>query len=199
MFKLVVSTAVFFAISQAASAGISSVYSTFDFDKDCVWTQYTDAEETIGGDARCKGLPDYPVYVADYDLRQFMAYGPVSVPVEFRGGFGQFNYVNHTIEWRLNNNRPFAVIQRWFIEFTDDYGNSTDKGQVLVVSRVAEKNGEGVSCPMAYVDALSNKNANALAREAADTLAESFICDVDLPRYLGVRGPYSGSPLELAQ
>lgn len=43
---------------------------------------------------------------------------------------------------------------------------------------------EGNSCHIAYVDALANKNANDLAREAADK-AGDFNCATDEPETLG--------------
>ncbi len=189
------------ATTPLLAGEVSSIYSTFDFDKDCVWTEYDDAESTIGGDAVCTGLDGYPVYFAEFDLRQYMAYGPVDDPMALPGGFGDFNYVNHTIEWRLEGSKPFAAIQRWFIEGTEANGGSAE-GQVLVVSTVADPDapaGKRVSCPVAYVDVLANTDANLLARQAADTLARGFVCGVDRPDFVGQRGPLSGYPRDLAE
>ena len=54
--------------------------------------------------------------------------------------------------------------------------------QVLVVTRLGET---GTVCHVAYVDALLNPNANALAREAADTIARIFTCSHDEPGWIG--------------
>lgn len=196
-------TGLFILASAPAMAGtIGSTYSTFDFDKDCVWTEYADAESTIGGDAVCTGLDGYPVYFAEFDIRQHMAYGPVDDPMAYPGGFGNFNYVNHTIEWRMEDGKPFAAIQRWFV---DAYNTETDQlveGQVLVVSTVADPaapEGERISCPVAYVDALANKDANTLARQVADERAAGFVCGVDRPEFVGERGPLEIYPRDLAE
>ena len=53
-------------------------------------------------------------------------------------------------------------------------------GQVLVVSQIEEGN----SCHIAYVDALANKDANELARAAADK-AGDFDCANDEPEVIG--------------
>ena len=61
-----------------------------------------------------------------------------------------------------------------------DPETGVDKGQVLVVSQIAEGN----SCHIAYIDALANKKANELAREAADK-AGSFDCSTDEVEIVG--------------
>jgi hypothetical protein len=55
-----------------------------------------------------------------------------------------------------------------------------NKGQVLVVTQLAEGN----SCHIAYVDALANKDANELARAAADKSGK-FNCAKDEPEVIG--------------
>ena len=54
------------------------------------------------------------------------------------------------------------------------------EGQVLVVTKVAPD----ATCHIAYVDALANKNANELARQAADETAMEFDC-ANEPRIVG--------------
>jgi hypothetical protein len=66
------------------------------------------------------------------------------------------------------------------------------KGQVLVVSKVAGKDGQG--CVVGYVDALANPKANSLAREIADTRAKGFVCGRDEAQYHGTRGPAAAEP-----
>lgn len=82
-----------------------------------------------------------------------------------------FNYINNVLEWRLDGARPFATILRYFISVDDAGGEE----QVLVVSRIGKQD----SCQVAHVNASRTRNANALAREAADTLALDFVCGVD--------------------
>ena len=44
--------------------------------------------------------------------------------------------------------------------------------------------GEGTTCQIAYIDALANPDANALAREAADRMAGKTDCSVE-PELVG--------------
>lgn len=206
-------TAVIFALFwislspvTAGAQKIDSAYSKLDFDNGCKWANPASAEEpAMGVSAICSGFKDYPVYFAEDDVRQLVSYGHVEDPELFSGGFGEFNYVNETIEWRLSNGEPFAAIHRWFIENMDpETGSPSEaaKGQVLVVSTVAKSTmpaDRRKSCVVGYVDALANKNANVLARNVADTMAVNFTCGVDLPKFHGVRGSKSGSPYVLAE
>jgi hypothetical protein len=170
----------------------------------CVWNvPETEEEEQMGGDAVCSGYRTWPVYFAEGDLRQFVAFGHVDDPMAYPGGFAQFNLVNTTIEWRLDNGRPFATILRWFIENMDPNTGEVKealKGQVLVVSTVADAAGlQRHSCVIGYVDAKANKNANVLARQVADGVGRTFRCGRDRPIYYGNRGPLSGTPNDLAK
>jgi len=64
--------------------------------------------------------------------------------------------------------------------FTADPETGEDKGQVLVVTQLVEGN----TCHVAYVDALANKDANELARKAADESGD-FDCATDEPEVIG--------------
>ncbi|MEM9280104.1 MAG: hypothetical protein AAGA76_16180, partial [Pseudomonadota bacterium] len=110
--------------------------------------------------------------------------------------FGQFNRVNTTIEWRLDNGKPYATILRWFIENSNSNGefDRNLEGQVLVISRVADHE-KPQSCVVGYVDARANSNANELARKIADTTASSFKCFKEKPVYHGNRGKLAGDPV----
>ncbi len=183
-----------------------SQYSKIDFDKSCVWkSPQSEINEQMGGEAICTGFRGIPVYFAEDDLRQFVSFGPVMDDAAFPGGFAQFNTVNTTIEWRLDEGKPFATILRWFIENLDPVsGNPTPayKGEVLVISTVSDPfDGlvKRVSCAAGYVDALANKNANELARMVADEIARGFVCGRDRPVFHGTRGKLSGDPYDLAQ
>ena len=102
---------------SAGFAENSSLYSTLDFDKTCQWKAPESEEEAqMGGEAVCDGIEGYPVHFIESDLRQYVTYGQVADPVAFATGFGEWNYVNKTVEWRLEDGRPFAAIHRWFIE-----------------------------------------------------------------------------------
>ena len=77
---------------------------------------------------------------------------------------------------------PVATILRYH---TADPETGEDKGQVLVVSQIAEGN----SCHIAYVDALATANANDLARAAADG-AGDFDCANDTVKVIGAFEAY---------
>ncbi len=182
----------------AAAQDVQSVYTKIDFDKTCVWTANGgDEDVATGGWAKCEGLPGYPVYLAESDLRQFVSFGPVADPEAFSDGFGEFNHINHVVEWRLKDGKPYATILRWFVDTYDEAQDKEVEGQVLVISTVAQPDAPEagrISCHVGYVDALANKNANALAREVADTMAEGFVCGDQRPEYFGKQGPAAGFP-----
>lgn len=183
---------------QAATAlAEESIYTKLDLDNDCAWKPAASEEEaSMGGEAVCPGLPGYDVHFAEGDLRQFTAFGPVRDMFEVQGGFGQWNHVGETVEWRMSGSVPRATILRWFIENIDPETAMPTKavrGQVLVVSTVASA-ANPVSCVAGYVDARANRDANELARQVADAIAPSFRCGIDRPAFHGVRGPLSGDP-----
>lgn len=192
-----------FAAPNFASA-TESVYSKLDFDQGCVWSKAASEEEAqMGGEAICKGFQGYSVHFAEGDIRQFTAYGPVDDPRDFSNGFSEWNSVHTVIEWRLEGNRPFATIHRWYIDNIDPDTGSADparRGQVLTISTVADPLAEAGyrnSCPVGYVDARANKDANILARQVADSIGRNFLCGRDRPKFYGVRGPDSGNPNDL--
>ncbi|WP_244530529.1 hypothetical protein [Salaquimonas pukyongi] len=197
---VLVASALAFILPVAAQAA-DSAYTKLDFDKGCAWKKAESEEEAqMGGEAVCKGLAGYPVHFAESDLRQFLAYGPVTDPFAFPSGFAQWNSVHDTLEWRLEDGKPFATIHRWFIDnINPDTGSAEEarRGQVLVVSTVADPDlpeAERVSCVAGYVDALANRDANVLARIAADDYAAGFRCGIDRPVFHGERGERSGTP-----
>lgn len=174
------------------SAGeMTSAYSKLDLEKDCTFHQSDDQ----GGSAKCNGFGKYPVHFAEGDLRQMVEYGFITAGDRGWVSFSEWNRINDTIEWRLDSKRPVATIARWFIENIDDTGsaNKALEGQVLVISKVGQP-GEFDACVVGYVDAKANPNANALARQVADTLAARFRCGEDPAVFHGQRGPLSGTP-----
>ena len=136
----------------------------------------------------CPGLPGYPVYVAEGDLRYFMSFGARSQQLtSAKQTLGAFNTVfrdkrnRFTVEWRYvrqeGRDQPYAAIVRYFTS------RDGEKGQVIVVTRISPVD----SCHMAYIDALATQSAIALARSAADELARGFDCKSE-PRQLGGTG-----------
>jgi hypothetical protein len=79
---------------------------------------------------------------------------------------GAFADPHSVIEWRLEENRPFAAIQRYFLE---------DR-QVLTVHRL---NPDRTSCVAAVVAVTAGRNANAEAIQIADTIVPGFRCGDD--------------------
>jgi hypothetical protein len=157
-------------------------------------------EDTEGGSIslRCNGFKGYAVYFKEGDLRQSILYGPAGdayIDNVFES-FEPFNHATRKIEWRLGaNGKPVATILRWFLENIDPATGEPSpkvKGQVLVVSKVADENGQG--CVAGYVDALANPEPNLLARQVADTRAGNFVCGRDQAGYHGRRGPAAAEP-----
>jgi hypothetical protein len=176
-------TALALAPVPAASNPVKSLYTTIDL-KACTRIK----RHRDGGSWRCEGLPGYPVYIAEGDLRQFVSAG---ADAEKRRAatqtLGAFNTIfergsdRATIEWRFDRRGdrqlPYAIIVRFHTNADDR------KGDVLVVSKVSA----GETCHMAYVDALANEDAIALARRIADDRARSFDCKAE-PRPEGATG-----------
>lgn len=104
--------------------------------------------------------------------------------------FSAFNRVNTKIEWRLNGTgTPVAAILRWFIENPGPSGSPSPEstGQVLVISRVGTAAYPG-SCFVGMVDAKATADANRVARQVADDIADTFDCGMQPPEWYGKRG-----------
>jgi hypothetical protein len=191
--RLVLSAALAASATVSASAG-ESAYTDRDLDACKTLSQ---VEEGASVSLQCTGYKGLPVYFKEGDLRQSVAYGPVGKAYidEAFETFGPFNHTGDKIEWRLDaNGAPVATIVRWFIadpETTGEAGSKT--GQVLVISTVATKDNP-TSCVVGYVDALENKDANALARTVADDEASGFACGMNEPQWHGKRGKLAGEP-----
>jgi hypothetical protein len=171
-----------------ASAAPSSVYTKLDFDNNCIPLSTYEA----GGTFSCGGYKGFAITFSEGDLRQSLFFGHVGP--WFRGAdggeafvsFSPFNAAGDTIEWRLNDaGVPFATILRWSVNANG--GDDTKPiHSVLVVSRVGQP-GEAVACPVAYIDAGTTPDANAVAREVADRLAASFPCGSSEAQWHGTR------------
>ncbi|HUH76817.1 MAG TPA: hypothetical protein VLZ53_05590 [Devosia sp.] len=156
--------------AQPAHAAFTSAYTEIDLDQCLV----LDADDFFVSWA-CPGYKGYPLKVIQGDLRFTLSYGfnvdreprPISLP--------PFNHLGDQLEWRLSNAKarwlPVATIVRYFTQNPD---TTEQTNQVLVVTQLVEGN----TCPIAYIDALANSNANELARQAADS-AGDFVCATD--------------------
>jgi len=170
-------------LAPAAANPVKSLYTTVELKSCQPIKRYKD------GDAwRCQGLPGYPVYVAAGDLHQFVSAGK---DAEHRRAatqtLGPFNTIfeagsrRATIEWRFErrggSHVPYATIVRYH---TSQHGL---RGDVLVISKVTPEE----TCHVAYIDALANADAIALARRVADATARSFDCRAE-PQAMGETG-----------
>lgn len=169
------------SLQAAGAASIDSAYTKILLDS-CPLIEAGDEEEgTFGGAWQCPGYKGEGVYVAEGDLRMFVSFGPDAANEPAAGQtLPNFNTVNETLEWRLRGGVPFATILRWFPSL--DEGAKT--GSVLIVTQLQPGGG---TCQIARIDAQANKNANDLARQAADTMAGSFDC-TQPPQIIGNPG-----------
>lgn len=171
-----------FAAPAVAQSGFVSAYTDLDLDQ-CLVLEADD----FGASWACPGYKGYPLMVQEGDLRFALRYG-FNVN-ENAGGFQTlppFNNLGAKLEWRLSNASgrwmPIATIVRYH---TADPETGENKGQVLVVSQIADGN----SCHIAHIDALANPNANELARQAADK-AGDFDCANDEVEVIGKFSAY---------
>jgi len=170
-------------LGPAAANPVKSLYTTVEL-KSC-----QPIKRHKDGDAwRCQGLPGYPVYVAAGDLHQFVSAGKDAEHRRAaRQTLGPFNTIfeggsrRATIEWRFERRGggqvPYATIVRYH---TAQHGL---RGDVFVVSKVTPEE----TCHVAYIDALANADAIALARRIADAKARTFDCREE-PRAIGEKG-----------
>ncbi|HMN84842.1 MAG TPA: hypothetical protein PKA74_02465 [Bauldia sp.] len=135
----------------------------------------------------CEGYGGMAVRVAEGDLRFMVSFGERAA--EERAAeqtLPRFNTIGGTLEWRLKADggqvRPIATILRYF---TDAEAEGGPKGQFLMITRLGPP---GSVCVVGYVDALVNKDANALAREVADNASEDFDCSREQPLQYGLIG-----------
>jgi hypothetical protein len=138
----------------------------------------------------CPGKSGWQLLVAEDDLRETVSIGRNRLLAEREPAasawFGPFNSAATTVEWRMQDGRPFAIIQRWQIDDSTDLdGSGRPKPRaMLVVTRLPP----GKVCHVAYVDVAANADANALARKAADDSARDFRCGKDEVKVIGATG-----------
>ena len=138
----------------------------------------------------CPGKSGLVVVISEDDLRQTVSVGPnraaASKEPAAETSFAPFNSTAPTVEWRAVDGKPFAIIQRWLIADNNDpdkAGSPTSK-PMLAVTRLPP----GPVCHVAYIDGQANRNANELARQAADEFARDFKCGKDEVKVIGEKG-----------
>jgi hypothetical protein len=184
--RLLVALAIAFVapafLGPAAAQSIESAYTELDLKK-CRHTPGREVEDY--GFWRCQGFAGIAVRVSAGDQRTYVSFGAKAAVQSAAGQtFPNFNSVGPgKIEWRREKGQrePFATILRWNIKTTHDVAPAA--GRVLVVTRL----GKDV-CHVGYVDALVNREPNALARELTDKHARDFNCENDTRIILGERG-----------
>jgi hypothetical protein len=132
----------------------------------------------------CVGRNGIQVFVGEVDLRYSVSYGRSAErePAAHQT-FAPLQGISETLEWRYDEapgvRRPIATILRWHLASQEEI----PRREILVVTRLPP----GPACWVALVDARANRNANDLARKAAEG-ARSFRCGVDKPLFIGERG-----------
>ena len=178
--------AAFGPISPANAQTFSSSY-TSTAPKDC---RTVGKPENGSTTQVCPGKSGLVVVISEDDLRQTVSVGPnrlaASKEPAAETWFAPFNSTGNTVEWRAVDGTPFAIIQRWLIadnNDTDKAGSPISK-PMLAVTRLPP----GPVCHVAYIDGQANRNANELARQAADEFARDFKCGKDEVRVVGEKG-----------
>lgn len=168
-----------------AKSNFDSVYTDLTYEADAgakATCKGIEADEESGSVVfECKGYKGIKVYIGEGDLRTYVGYGINGRGEQAYGStFPMFNQVGDKLEWRLKDGKPVATILRFKVAADDK------KGEVLVVTQLAEGN----QCWIARVSASKNKNANELARKAADELAGTVNCSPDsFPKDYGAPDP----------
>jgi hypothetical protein len=119
---------------------------------------------------RCPGYGGVPLYVSEDDDRFDVDAGLDNGEWEALGGF---NRLGPRVEWRLRRGRPIAIIYRYILTGADQ-----PPGTRLAVKSIGRRGHAG--CLVSMIDGAA-PNANALARQRADTRAQAFRCGVDTP------------------
>jgi hypothetical protein len=182
--------AAFGLISPASAQTFSSSY-TSSAEKDC---RTIGKPKDVSTKQVCPGKSGLVVLISEDDLRQTVSVGPDHVAAAKEPAaetwFAPFNSTGQTVEWRAVDGKPFAIIQRWLIadnNDTDKAGSPVSK-PMLAVTRLPP----GAVCHVAYIDGQANRNANELARQAADEFARDFKCGKDEVKVIGEKGAAVG-------
>jgi hypothetical protein len=178
-----------FGLISLANAQTFSSSHTSTAPKDCR-TIGKPGDPNGGTTQVCPGKSGLVVLISEDDLRQTVSVGPNRIAASkepaAESWFAPFNSTAPTVEWRAVDGKPFAIIQRWLIADNNDLdktGTPTSK-PMLAVTRLPP----GPVCHVAYIDGQANRNANELARQAADEFARDFKCGTDEVKVIGEKG-----------
>ena len=144
-------------------AGDSSAYTRFDLAKCDVLEE--NREEGSYAAYSCPGYQGVKLFVQEGDGRFDLDAG---VDDDAFQTMSPFNYIGDTIEWRMKDGKPFAVIFRYWD------ATETGKGEsMLAVESIGTAGQPG--CRVAEIPGTA-PNPNQQARELADSRATSFEC-----------------------
>ena len=152
----------------APDGRFSSRYTDLDLDDCELVSQQTEGE---GSTWRCPGLGDMALVVMSGDGRMDLDAGADNGAWE---SIGAFNAEPGTVEWRMADGVPLAIIYR--LRDVTPQGNGKT---VLMVETVGED-----GCLVGRV-AGDTPQANARARTIADEAADGFACGTDEPEAVG--------------
>lgn len=184
MFRMLAGIGIMITVIAAAPAAAEeSVYTTIDLGA-CPQAPIDVNDPLQSGIWQCAGYLGIPVWITESDLRFFVSYGANAAnEIAAHETLPPFNYINSTLEWRLNDQgQPFATILRFFT----DSGDGGPENQILVVTAISPDG----ACHVAYVDASRNPGANELAQAAADMFARNFTCGYHAPLWIGARADF---------
>ena len=137
----------------------------------------------------CPGYKGYPLLIRDGDLRMFVSYGfDARDEMAASQTLPNFNTIGEKLEWLIADHpdlgeQPVASILRYYLDRSAGFIPDT---QVLVVTKIEPGN----TCHVAYIDALANPNANALARRTAADLVPGWDCATMEPQWAGNLDPH---------
>lgn len=143
-----------------------SVYTTLQRDK-CL-SELKEGEFGMPwADSYCGGIGGYVVRIVEMDSRDYVSIMKDKNDTDIenvKATGGGFSYVGNTAEWRTSGTgtTPFALIFRQHQDVYNETGD-IEKTSSLVVTKL-----EGEPCIIKVIDATKHKDANALARAAAD-------------------------------
>ena len=166
----------------ATAAGTMTVPTQLSLD-DCTIVSTNDFETLRA----CSGYKGVPVMFRTERQQVAVSYGLTSTTEKAASELMPVNFLpGSEINWRISNRdgdwKAFAAILRFTADAAPNAANAATKpAQVLLVTRIAP----GATCAIAYVDALANPDAMALAEAAADQHGFDFTCGKDQPERVG--------------
>lgn len=143
---------------SAEPGGVTSAYTKLDLD---ACKAIDNGEVPAWMEWECDGYGGLPLFVQNGDDRYDLDAGARD---EDEHWAATFDYPGDTVEWRLRDGKPFAIIYRLRNANPDRPASS-----MLVVESIG--GAEKLGCRVAEIDG-SKANANVLARQAADSLLD---------------------------